>query len=135
MFDSVSTIFNHYLDEVTRYNIYSIEMRRGENPEDLYYLCNIKNRWFVVYETDYIGELTHVVKEIESAFQDYDVKSLHWVAKKEMLREAKDGRDGKETFVVKLHNTHLRFALLEVEAARSTSPQYNPTTYGNINPV
>lgn len=66
MFDSAQSILDKYVDtsQVSRFTFYSVEMERGENTEDLYYLCAIKDRYYVVFETDYVmNTLTDIAQE------------------------------------------------------------------------
>jgi hypothetical protein len=59
-------------------------MERGENPEDLYYLCTIKGHYYVVFETDYImNTLTDIAREASDIFKGYDLSPVHWLVKKD----------------------------------------------------
>lgn len=87
MFESPSKILDHYISinnrQLWRFDIYSIETERGENSEDLYYLCNVRGAWFIILETDYIDSLVPVLKEAQEIFEQPDFKISHWVAKRE----------------------------------------------------
>jgi hypothetical protein len=86
MFDSARSILGKYIDtdKVSRFTFYSIETERGENPEDLYYLCTIKDRYYVVFETDYImNTLADVAQEATEIFKGCDLSPLHWIVKKD----------------------------------------------------
>lgn len=86
MFDSVRSILDKYVDtdKVSRFTFYSVEMERGENTEDLYYLCSIKDHYYVVFETDYImNTLAEVAQEATDIFKGYDLMPLHWMVKKD----------------------------------------------------
>jgi len=86
MFDSVRSILDKYIDtdKVSRFTFYSVEMERGENPEDLYYLCTIKDHYYVVFETDYImNTLADVAQEAVGIFKGYNLLPLHWIVKKD----------------------------------------------------
>lgn len=88
MFDSALSILNQYIDtsNVSRFTFYSIEMERGENPEDIFYLCIIKDKYYVVFETDYVmNSLSDIAREATNIFEKYDLTPLHWIAKKESL--------------------------------------------------
>lgn len=134
MFDSAYAVLNHYLSDVTRYNFYSVEMRRGENPEDIYYLCHIHDAWFVVYETDYIGELHVVMSDILAAFGDYELKPQRWLAKKDAedaaIAETSD-QTSKEKFVFKSQLSYLRCAVLAVEVNVKEGRRFHPAVYGS----
>jgi hypothetical protein len=86
MFDSARSILDKYIDtsKVSRFTFYSVEMEQGENPEDLFYLCSIKDHFYVVFETDYIMDsLTDIVQEAADIFKVYDLAPLHWLVKKD----------------------------------------------------
>jgi hypothetical protein len=86
MFDSAQSILEKYIDtaKVSRFTFYSVEMERGENPEDLYYLCSIKDRYYVVFETDYImGTLADIAQEATAIFKGYGLLPLHWIVRKD----------------------------------------------------
>src|SRR5580765_8362522 len=86
MLDSACEVLKHYIDgNVSRFTVYSIEMERGENGEDVYYLCRLKDGWYVVFESDFIDTLEYVAKEASELF---DVEPTGWCVKK------LDQRDG-----------------------------------------
>jgi hypothetical protein len=86
MFDSARSVLDKYIDteKVSRFTFYSVEMERGENPEDIFYLCTIKDHIYVVFETDYImNTLADVAQEATDIFKGYDLLPLHWRVKKD----------------------------------------------------
>jgi len=86
MFNSARSILDNYIDtaNLSRFTFYSVEMERGENPEDLYYLCSIKDHYYIVFETDYImNSLADVAQEAADIFKGYNLSPLHWVVKKD----------------------------------------------------
>src|SRR4029450_5406154 len=86
MLDSAQSILDNYIDtsKVSRFTFYSVEMERGENPEDLYYLCSTRDGDYVVFETDYIsGSLNDLAREAAVIFKGYGLVPLHWLVKKD----------------------------------------------------
>ena len=87
MFNAVQSILDQYIDGISRYNIYSVEMQRGENPEDLFFLCHINNAQYIVFETDYIDSLSQTAKDAAGLFPEYSIESLRWLVKKDHQTE------------------------------------------------
>lgn len=134
MTTSASEILNHYIDEASRFTIYSIEMERGENIEDLYYLCNVKGSWYVIYETDYFAPLAHIVRETTELFGS-DVQPRHWLAKKAegdstLPLDVIEDKITKSKLILELEGTYLRYAVLAVDVAWQDEKRHDPTAYG-----
>lgn len=139
MFDSACEVLNNYLDNVSRFRIYFIEMRRGENLEDLYYLCNVAGAWVVVFETDYfLDPLAKVAKEAADIFGP-DVRPLHWLTKKSgrhsnqtvSIKDA-DDESKRDKLILRPTYTYLRYAVLAVDVDRPVQKHYNPSSYGHF---
>jgi hypothetical protein len=139
MLHSTSEILNYYLDskDTWRTKVYSVEMERGDNPEDLYYLCHIEAGWFVVYETDYLAPLPKVAREATEIFEPDGVRLLHWLTKKDsegVLRtlplEAVTDESVKDSLVLDLEGSYLRYVVLAAEVAGHSEKRYNPNVYG-----
>jgi len=149
MFESARSILDKYIDtsKVSRFTFYSVEMERGENPEDLYYLCTIKGHYYVVFETDYImGTLADVAHEVADIFRGYDLMPLHWLVKKDSQSLA-----GVSTIAVDTNNVdELRGWLISSQSGTSSSyavkhaviefittkdnerHRFHPNTYGRV---
>ncbi len=141
MFDSVSKILNQYIKidgrDLGRFDVYSIWTERGENFEDLYYLCNIRDSWYIIFETDYIFSLEEAAQEAATIFESGDAKVVHWIAKLNdqaqsgtmPLGAAKDKAKYDE-LVLDIEGTYLRCAVLAIKTERKAEKRYNPTAYG-----
>lgn len=149
MFNSARSILDKYIDteKVSRFTFYSVEMERGENPEDLYYLCSIKDHYYVVFETDYImNTLADVAQEATDIFRGYDLAPLYWVVKKDSRALA-----GAPTVSIDTDNLdelrgslvsdrvgsafgyEVRYAVMEFAATNNHKQhRFNPNTYGKI---
>lgn len=149
MFDSARSILDKYIDtdRVSRFTFYSVEMERGENPEDLYYLCSIKDHYYVVFETDYImNSLGEVAQEVADIFEGYGLSPLHWMVKKDSQSLV-----GAPTVSIDAGNIdelrgslvsdrvgsafgyEVRYAVIEFTDTKTHKKQrFNPSTYGGI---
>jgi hypothetical protein len=130
MFESVSKILNHFIKidgrDIWRFDIYSIHTERGENPEDLYYLCNVRDSWYIIFETDYIHSLAEAAKEAAEIFESDSAKITHWVTKRnaqgnegKLPLEAGQGRAGHDKLVLAIEGTYLCCAMLSVNVRNS----------------
>jgi len=141
MFNFIQELFGKYIDNVTRYDIHSITVERGENPEDLYYLCEIKNTFYVVYETDYIGSLTSIVKEASNIFETYELFPIYWLVKKDNQEsigshisiEGSTDKLLREAITLKSNESYLKYLVLEFRSKSLQPKHYNPTIYGQMN--
>ena len=141
MLDSAQLVLNHYIDEVSRYKIYSIQMERGENPDDLYYLCNIDDKHYVVFETDYVGPLHAVLNEAMEIFSR-DFSPICWLVKKSHHEEAGESRIPVQTpkdiellrtaLVSKRDDSYLRYVVMEFKSHATQPRRYNPNAYGKF---
>jgi len=149
MFNSAQSILDMYIDtdKVSRFTFYSVEMERGENPEDLYYLCSLKDRYYVVFETDYIGgTLANIAREAAAIFKRHGLSPLHWVVKKEEAESFRaatvpinvDNVDGLRSRLVsdKVSSPFgyaVRYAIMEFADTRDHKQQrFNPSMYGGV---
>ncbi|MEU8628969.1 hypothetical protein [Streptomyces sp. NPDC048669] len=141
MFESAEAIINQYIDVRSRYFVSSVEMERGENPEDLYYLCHIDDAWYVVYETDYISALDRVPEEAVALFADSVIRPLGWLVKKDQQLTLNamvlplDVLANGESLILERDGSYLRYAVLAVEVAKRTGVRYDPSAYGSIRRV
>ena len=124
--------------QLWRFDIYAIHTERGENPEDLYYLCNVRDDWFVIFETDYVHSLEDAAKEAAEKFEFDGAKITHWLTTKDPegqpgtlpLEAAKD-KDQWDKLIIEVENSYLRCAVLAIETkGRKKQRRYDPTTYG-----
>lgn len=149
MFDSARSILDKYIDtdKVSRFTFYSVEMERGGNPEDLYYLCSIKDHYYVVFETDYIMDtLADVAREATDIFKGYDLVPLHWMVKKDSQflvgapTVSIDGGDADELRaslvsdrVGSAFGYEVRYAVIEfTDIKNRKQSRFHPNTYGRI---
>ena len=141
MFESVSKILNQYIKidgrDVGRFDVYSIWTERGENFEDLYYLCNIRDSWYIVFETDYIFSLEEAAQEAAGIFESGDAKVAHWLTKRDaqgsegmLPLEAVKDKANHDKIVLDIEGTYLRCAVLAIKTERRAEKRYNPATYG-----
>lgn len=149
MFDSARSILDKYIDTdiISRFTFYAVEMERGENPEDLYYLCSIKDHYYVVFETDYImNTLVEVAREAAEIFKGYELAPLHWMVKKESQATVgsatvpvnADGADKLRESLVSdkpgsAFGYAVRHAVIEFAPANDRKrPRFDPNTYGRF---
>ena len=149
MLASAESALDKYIDtsKVSRFTFYSVEMERGENVEDLYYLCTTRDGYYVIFETDYIlGTLADIAAEATEIFKGYDLAPLHWIVKKsaqesvststipidasnlEELRESlfSDGGVWPYSYAV-------RYAVIEFsDTKKHAKHRYDPNTYGHV---
>lgn len=147
MFESTQSILDQYIDtdKVSRYTFYSVEMERGENPEDIYYLCSIKDHYYVVFETDYIMDtLADIAQEATNIFKGYKLSPLHWMVKKDSQADV-----GTTTIPIDENNIDklreslvfdkagsafgyaVRYTVIEFTDTNNSKRRFDPTTYGN----
>lgn len=149
MFDSAQSILDKYIDteKVSRFTFYSVEMERGENPEDLYYLCSIKDHYYVVFETDYImNALADVAQEAADIFKGYELSPLHWIVKKDSqslvgapIVSIDAGNVDKlrkslvSDKVGSAFGHEVRYAVIEfTDIKNRKQPRFHPNTYGSV---
>lgn len=149
MFASAEAILSKYIDTsgVSRFTFYSVEMERGENIEDLYYLCSTRDGYYVVFETDYVlGTLADIATEATEIFKAYNLTPLHWVVKKDAQKVV-----GTSSIPVDASNLEeyrkdlfsdgsawpysyaVRYAVIEFASTKETPNRRrsNPAVYGN----
>ncbi len=127
MFESASKILDHYIKiddrPLWRFDIYSIYTQRGDNPEDLYYLCNVRDSWYVILETDFIDrdELEHAAREAAELFEFDGAKISHWVTKRDaagsesqLPLDAIEDKNKRSRLVLDIEGTYLRCAVLAI---------------------
>jgi hypothetical protein len=142
MNESIKKILRNYISDISRFDIHSYEMHRGENPEDLYYLLHIKTSKYIVYETDYIGSLANVINETNLLFNNEELTPLRWMVKKDSSIGREDAtlcldapiRDEaglKELIIYKSVDSAYRYAVIEVLANNLVSSKHNPHSYGS----
>jgi hypothetical protein len=149
MLESAESILSSYIDtsKVSRFTFYSVEMERGENTEDLYYLCTTEDGYYVVFETDYIlSTLADIAAEATEIFKGYDLAPLHWVVKKDAQESV-----GKSTIPIDASNLEelrnelfsdrrgssfsyaVRYAVIEfANTKKHAQHRYDPNTYGHV---
>lgn len=117
-------------------------MERGADGEDIYYLCNIGENWYVVFETDYISSLSSTAKEIIEIFTTDSIQPTHWLAKKAATEppsvvspfdEIVDSKPCRDVFITKPKDSYLRYAILAFETPGLGGSNYHPHNYGSTN--
>ena len=148
MFDSAQSVLDKYTDtdKVSRFTFYSVEMERGENPEDLYYLCSIKDHYYVVFETDYImNTFADVAQEAADIFKGYGLIPLHWNVKKDAQSlvggstipvDSGKADENRASLVTDKGGSSLGYAVRHavIEFTSTKNPKqhrFDPNTYGN----
>lgn len=142
MLDSALKILDSYISGVTRYEIEDIKISRGENPEDLYYLCILENAAYVVFETDYVDDLGYVASEANEIFGNTHIQVKQWVVRKDHIETygpaiglsgENNVKDVINAIVVKgVDGSHLKYAVLLAEHADAKVDRYHPTNYGHV---
>lgn len=149
MFESAQSILDNYIDtsKMSRFTFYSVEMERGENPEDLYYLCSTRDGDYVVFETDYIsGSLSDIAREAAVIFKEYGLVPLHWLVKKDSQSTV-----GASTLPIDASNLDelrgslvldrggspfgyaVRYLIIEFTRTRENKQsRFDPTAYGSV---
>lgn len=149
MFDSARSVLDKYIDtdKVSRFTFYSVEMERGENPEDLYYLCSIKDHYYIIFETDYIMDtLADVALEAADIFKGYELSPLHWMVKKDSqslvgaptlsigagnVDEIQDSLVSDR--VASTFGYDVRYAIIEFDAIKDHGrTRFDPNAYGGV---
>jgi hypothetical protein len=91
--------------------------------EERAYICKVNNRWFLVYEADFlILDLPKLLEEIAYIFEDYSLTPLHWLARNQQgLLPLTDSVENDKTvydkMIYKSPTTHFVYATLEVKRA------------------
>lgn len=151
MLESAESILSNYIDtsKVSRFTFYSVEMERGENTEDLYYLCTTRDGYYVVFETDYVlDSLADVAAEATEIFKSYDLAPLHWIVKKDAQESV-----GKSTIPINANNLEeireslffdrpgssfsyaVRYAVIEfADTKKRGQHRFDPDAYGHVRP-
>jgi phosphoribosylaminoimidazole-succinocarboxamide synthase len=149
MFDSARSILNEYIDteKVSRFTFYSVDMERGENPEDIYYLCSIKDHYYVVFETDYImNTLADIAREAADIFKKYDLIPLQWVVKKDSQSvigssvvpfDAYNVNELRKSLVTdragSAYGYAVRYIVIEFsDTEKHNQHRFHPTAYGGV---
>jgi len=106
-------------------------MERGENGDDMYYLCSVGGEHYVVFETDYIDPRPYQAKEAVALFAPDEV--LGWITKKDVVGAPQKlvdaGASLGEALVSALDGSYLRHAVLKVKI-QGDKKHYHPHTYG-----
>lgn len=144
MLNSAIAILMNYIDDVTPFNFYSLTMERGENGEDIYYLCEVGEDFYVVFETDYIDPRPYQWQEVAEIFVSIGVEPLGWLVKKTKLGEADtqlvapNASIGEapnyERLVSSSEGMYLRHAVLKMRNTKSSRSHYHPHAYGATTP-
>jgi hypothetical protein len=149
MFDSARSILDKYIDtsKLSRFTFYSVEMERGENPEDLYYLCSVKDHFYVIFETDYImNSLADVAKEAADIYKGYELEPLCWITKKDAHLSVDESTISINVDNIDKHRDDLvsdragsafgyavRYAVIEFADIKDRRRlRFDPNTYGKV---
>lgn len=138
MLNSAINILNQYLDKVTPYNFYSLEMVRGENNlDEFYYLCGVGDDLYVVVETDYVDSTPYQIKEAMDAFKLNSEQIEGWVARKDKATGGRllppsvppGGEEYYDLLVTSVEDSYLRHIVLKVKSTQRKK-HYSPSAYG-----
>lgn len=120
MLNSARDILKEFSIDLSRYDIFSIETDRSENPEDLFYKIETKSDIYIVCESDYFISLTSVLDEILQIHPEYDNR-LEWVYKKvdseSLLKTASVNTplaNDKDTSLIYKAPSHVNYVTLRV---------------------
>lgn len=84
---SLVTILNQFLvndRKFTCFDIYNIITHRGYELTDIYYLCNVRNSWFIIYETSHFTDFGTILIEAEDIFNSERFELSHWIGPKDV---------------------------------------------------
>lgn len=94
-------------------------MERGDNPDELYYLCSVQESEYIVCESDYLGELRYVHDQASVIFPLSEGRSLRWLVK--------NGQEGmvdpynsagvethRDKLILKVESSSMRYVIFEV---------------------
>lgn len=138
MLESASAIISQYLDTpASRYSFRHYEMARID-VEEFLYLCQVKDNWYIVYETDFLDDLPRIATEVLDIYGE-DFRPIHWLPKKSspdavplVSTTNKDFADmSNNPYVYNMPNTYLRYMVLAVEPARSDISRPAFSAYGS----
>jgi len=142
MFESASKILEKFIEiegrQLWRFDIYSIETVRSNNPSDLYYLCNVRNCWYVVFETEHVFSLKEAADEAKALFEEENFKLKYWLKKKgakgrrTISFEESEDRATHEELVQRVDNFYLNCAVIKVDSKGQNIVRYDPTAYGSV---
>ena len=76
MFNSISTILKQYSVHVSRYDFMSVEAERSENQEDMFYTVITRNGYYVVCESDYFVDMSHIARELLELYPELKDRAL-----------------------------------------------------------
>jgi len=134
MFDSTERILGHYIKGITRFNIHFIEAYRSENPEAIFYLCQVKDVCYIVYETDYMDKFASILQEASEIFPD--ASFVRWLTKDktdvEVTPNNLNDKQVRNALILSLDGTPMRYVTFEVKVSDMPTEHYNPNTYGAV---
>ncbi len=143
MFDSTVSILSHYLEGTTKYDVHSVEKARSENPNEAYYLCLVNDTYYIVVETDYVGELSKLPNGIVASFLHKSIRPIQWIAihsertptgLSAIAYEHHDSIESlRSALILKPDNSFRKYAVLEVAVPDGQKSHFDPTKYGHTN--
>lgn len=126
MLESAQKILSQYIDEPVRFAFEDIEIIRGDNPEDLFYISRLDGKDYVIYESDYIGDLSYIVKEIKTLPNVGSAMGLHWLVKKThqtsisslhlVADTTPETKELREAIIYSRDNSYLRYVVVELKS-------------------
>lgn len=123
MLNHTIIILGHYISDtrkVGRFDISSIEAIRGNNPEDIFYICTVQANIFVIYETDYVGDISYICKEVSEIIET-DQSNCKLLLPTISSRQRKSATHTEDDSVYILRGTHPTYKYLVFAIHRSPS--------------
>jgi hypothetical protein len=119
MLNFFTNLLNLYDKPLNRFGVFSIVMERGENPEDIFYICDTKNGKFIVYESDYLGDLKNVIDEINVITNEPKASIVQLFKVSESVTD--------------IQNPPYKYLVFKLITSDSDiGSHFNPTTYSHI---
>lgn len=96
MLDNTALILSYYVENISRYDIHSVEMFRVD-VEDIVYIVNSKSGSFALFETDYIfsqDDAVTTLREIatEQGYKFLSVESIKNSPAEDIVYTTENGR-------------------------------------------
>lgn len=120
---AVQVLSNYIPQPISRYSFNYLEMHRLD-IEDCFFLCNVNEKWYVIYESDYIDNLSSISKEALRIYGDV-FELLHYMPKIDSSQPPVNldlhNDIQLNTLIYSLPETYLRFVTIEVRPKTSTN--------------
>lgn len=121
MLDSALNTLKHFVPEsILRFNFEHFEIIRTD-VEEVFYLVAIHGNWFLVFETDYIMNISRTYDEAHEVFgEDFTIEGWIELNKPESLINSKEAKLSENELIkaISFDNpaNHLRYAVIRLTA-------------------